>query len=150
MVSLNAKGERIADICHNSVTESSEGWLHRKGKAPADKGLVLIPGSRGSFSYIVKPVGEQTINCCSLAHGAGRKFNRRDCRERFSAKYSVKDLQQTKLGSAVICESKDLLFEEAPAAYKDIDTVINDMVEYGLIDVVAVLKPIITYKTRRR
>lgn len=150
MASINAKGKRLADICHNSVTESDGGWLHRKGAAPTDQGLVLIPGSRGSFSYIVEPIGDHSFNCCSLAHGAGRKFHRRDCRERFSMKYSVKDLQQTRLGSAVICENKDLLFEEAPAAYKDIDVVIKDMVDFGVINVVAILKPIITYKTRRK
>ena len=149
--SINASGQRIADMCHNSVLPCEEGWLHRKGAAPSDgSGLVLIPGSRGSYSYIVKPKGEQGQNCWSLAHGAGRKYHRGDSRERFRRKFSVKDLQQTKMGSCVICENKDLLYEEAPQAYKDIDVVIDDMLGHGVIKVVAVLKPIITYKTRRR
>ena len=148
--SIHGDGQCITDMCHNSVSSCGSGWLHRKGAAPADIDLVLIPGSRGSLSYIVKPIGSQQENCYSLAHGAGRKYHRHDCRGRFREKFSVKDLQQTSLGSSVICENKDLLYEEAPQAYKDIDVVIDDMVQFGVIKVVASLKPLITYKTRRR
>lgn len=147
---LNATGNCVADICHNSVTPSPKGWLHRKGAAPADQQLVLIPGSRGSVSYIVKPIGDQSGNAWSLAHGAGRKWSRSESRDRIRKRYSVESLKQTSLGSRVICENKDLLFEEAPQAYKDIDVVIQDMVDYGVIKVVASLRPVITYKTRRR
>jgi release factor H-coupled RctB family protein len=150
MESINTSGEKVTDICHNSVTSSKWGWLHRKGAAPTDTGLVLIPGSRGSLSYIVEAVGTQDLNCNSLAHGAGRKWSRKDCRERFSRKYSVENLRQTKLGSRVICANKDLLFEEAPMAYKDITVVIQDMVDAGVINVIASLRPLITYKTRKR
>jgi release factor H-coupled RctB family protein len=150
MKSINTSGSRITDICHNSVTKSEYGWLHRKGAAPTDSGLVLIPGSRGALSYIVEAVGDQSQNCSSLAHGAGRKWNRKSCRERFSHKYSVESLRQTKMGGRVICANKDLLFEEAPMAYKDITVVIQDMVDDGVINVIASLKPLITYKTRQR
>ena len=50
----------------------------------------------------------------------------------------------------VICEDKDLLFEEAPMAYKNIDKVIIEMKDAGLIRVLATLKPVITYKVRRQ
>ena len=36
-------------------------WLHRKGAAPTDKGCVVIPGSRGSYSYLVKPNPDELI-----------------------------------------------------------------------------------------
>jgi release factor H-coupled RctB family protein len=49
----------------------------------------------------------------------------------------------------VICEDKALLYEEAPQAYKNITTVIDDLVAMGLIEVIAVLKPLVTYKVRR-
>ena len=146
---INASGQCIADICHNSVTPCPRGWLHRKGAAPADQGLVLIPGSRGTLSYIVKPRGDQSFNAWSLAHGAGRKWNRSQCKARFSKRFSVQDLQQTSLGSRVICENKELLYEEIPEAYKNIDVVIQDMVDLGIIAVVASLRPLISYKTRR-
>jgi release factor H-coupled RctB family protein len=67
-------------------------------------------------------------------------------RERFGARQLV----QTVLGSRVICEDRDLLYEEAPPAYKDIALVIDDLVEAGLISVVASLRPLLTYKTRKR
>jgi len=40
-----------------------------------------------------------------------------------------------------------LLYEEAPEAYKNIERVIEAMVDIGLIKVIATLKPILTYKT---
>lgn len=59
-------------------------------------------------------------------------------------------MRQTELGSRVICEDKDLIYEEAPQAYKNIETVIADMVEFGLVKVIASFKPLITYKVRRQ
>jgi len=49
----------------------------------------------------------------------------------------------------VICEDRELLYEEAPQAYKNITIVINDLVQAGLVDVLAVMKPLVTYKVRR-
>ncbi|EDM28005.1 hypothetical protein LNTAR_11651 [Lentisphaera araneosa HTCC2155] len=146
---LGSQGQRIADINHNTLTPWKQGWLHRKGAAPGDKGIVLIPGSRGSLSYIVRPIGDLDFSACSLAHGAGRKWNRSQCKARFSPRFRVKDLQQTSLGSRVICEDKELLYEELPEAYKNIDVVIQDLVDFGLIEVIASLRPVISYKTRR-
>jgi release factor H-coupled RctB family protein len=48
----------------------------------------------------------------------------------------------------VICENRDLLRQEHGKAYKDIEQVISDMKDLGLLEVVAVLKPVLTYKTR--
>ena len=85
----------------------------------------------------------------SLAHGAGRKWSRSDSRARLEKRFSAKDLTRTELGSRVICENRDLLYEEAPQAYKNITVVIKDLVNAGLIDVIAILKPLVTYKVRR-
>jgi len=49
----------------------------------------------------------------------------------------------------VICEDRELLYEEAPQAYKNITIVIDDLVQAGLVDVLAVMKPLVTYKVRR-
>ncbi len=154
LAKLSAAGERILDRCHNSLTplklDNTSGWLHRKGAAPSDDGLLVIPGSRGSFTYLVQPVGNQEENCFSLAHGAGRKWKRSGIRSRLKKKYTHDSLLQTKLGSRVICEDRDLLYEEAPQAYKNIDVIVQDLQDAGLLKVVAVLQPLITYKTRRR
>ena len=49
----------------------------------------------------------------------------------------------------VICEDKELLYDEAPEAYKGIDRVVADLVDAGLCRVVATLRPVLTYKVRR-
>ncbi len=147
---LGIDGERQLDVCHNSVLPFEGGWLHRKGAAPADQGPVVIPGSRGSLSYLVRPKAENQFALLSLAHGAGRKWKRSDAKSRLSHKYKVTDLTKTDLGGRVICEDKALIYEEAPQAYKDISQVIEDLIQFDLIEVVATLKPVITYKTRRR
>ena len=46
----------IANLSHNLVEATGAGILHRKGTAPADRGLVPIPGSRGTLSYLVEPL----------------------------------------------------------------------------------------------
>ncbi len=170
---LGLESQEILNVSHNTVTEISNDlvipmnatgnkaqcqndsfWLHRKGANPTDQGWVMIPGSRGSLSYLVKPRVQDTdamlLGAFSIAHGAGRKWKRSDVRGRLQHRFKVKDLEVTALGSKVICKSRDLLYEEAPQAYKNIDVVINDMVEAGMIDVIASFRPLITYKTRRK
>ncbi len=153
------QGNCILDVNHNLVSQKQingiNGWLHRKGATPADQGVVIIPGSRGDYSYLVKPVltdkpdnVELAMACLySLAHGAGRKWKRGDCQARLSHKYKREDLLKTDLGSRVICGNKALLYDEAPQAYKKADSIINDLVDAGLIQVIARLKPVLTFKT---
>jgi release factor H-coupled RctB family protein len=146
----------ILDICHNFVEPRSTGgdmvWIHRKGAAPSDRGAVVIPGSRGSYSYVVMPIGDGLANGFSLAHGAGRKIPRGQCKDKFMASYSREDLERVRdkkldIKNQVICGNRDLIFEEHPKAYKNIQQVISDMVDIGIIRVVTTLKPILTYKT---
>ena len=79
---LGGTTQLVIDSCHNSVScrsrnepapsdsaianrQSAIGdslWLHRKGAAPSDRGPVIIPGSRGTFSYLVQPVGDQSAD----------------------------------------------------------------------------------------
>ncbi len=146
---IGADGRCVLDVCHNCVTPHLGGWLHRKGAAPADRGLVAIPGSRGDFSYLVEPLndgGDRALS--SLAHGAGRRWSRSDAHARLSTRFRVADLQRTALGSHVICEDRRLIYEEAPEAYKDIQRVIADLEQAGLVRVVARLRPLLSYKTR--
>jgi release factor H-coupled RctB family protein len=148
---LGASGDALTDSCHNTLTrrqrEGHSGWLHRKGAAPSDQGPQVIPGSRGALSYLVEPVDSGDRAAWSLAHGAGRKWSRGQARQKLGRTHRDA-LTQTELGSQVICEDKQLLYEEAPQAYKDIHRVIQDMEEEGLVRVIATLKPVITYKVR--
>ena len=64
----------------------------------------------------------------------------------------MQQLLQTDLGGVVVCEKKDLVYEEAPTSYKDIDNVIkclaNDVhgESGGIVRILATLRPILTYK----
>ncbi len=122
--------------------------LHRKGAAPSDRGPVVIPGSRGTLSYLVQTSGESASSLDSLAHGAGRKWKRGEARARLNARQRPENLQKTALGGQVICEDKDLLYDEAPEAYKGIDRVVADLVDAGLCRIIATLRPVLTYKLR--
>lgn len=125
-------------------------FLHRKGAAPTDKGPVLLPGSRGAYSYLVLPNLNNTAKSgWSLAHGAGRRLARNAARLGGKAQHpNAKELLITDLQSRVICDDKGLLYEERPEAYKDAACVVADLVSSGLCQVIAVMKPILTYKMR--
>ena len=49
----------------------------------------------------------------------------------------------------VACEERELLYEEALAAYKNIEAVIADLVNAGLVSNIATFRPLLTYKTRK-
>ena len=73
-----------------------------------------------------------------------------EARARVRARFRKEELRRTDLGGMVICEDRDLLYEEAPQAYKDVTQVIGVLLDRGLIRLIATLTPTITYKTRRR
>ena len=83
----------------------------------------------------------------SVAHGAGRKMSRADALRRGRAKHTVEELRRTPVGSLVVCGDRQLLFEEAPTAYKRIEQVIADLVDHDLATPVATTIPLVTYKT---
>lgn len=150
---LGSKATKVLDLPHNFVEPQVHAgrpcWIHRKGSNPGNRGPLVVAGSRGALSYLVEPCGEQLISACSLAHGAGRKWNRTDCRARLRERYNEAALQRTELGGRVICEDRDLLYEEAPQVYKKIEVVVQDLVDAGLVRILATLRPLITYKVRR-
>ncbi len=153
VTTLGGESAHVLDAGHNSIScrnvEGETVWLHRKGAAPSDQGPIVIPGSRGTLSYLVQPTGDGASHGWSLAHGAGRKWTRSETRLRVRERFHRDELVQTGLGGRVICEERDLLYEEAPMAYKNIEVVIGDLVEAGLVSVIATLRPLLTYKTRK-
>jgi len=153
LVRLGVQGTQRLDVNHNTVTreqvDATEGWVHRKGATPMSGERVLIPGSRDHFSYLVRPIRETSASSLgSLAHGAGRKWMRADCKARLGRQIHGKDVSKGVLGSRIICNDKALVYEEAGAAYKPIDTVIDSLVGAGLVEAVASFRPVLTYKTR--
>lgn len=145
----------VNDLAHNMVelqagadAGGADRALHRKGAAASDRGLVPVPGSRGTPSYLVEPLAAARADTlASLAHGAGRKYDRASMHGRVRTKKSdIALLERNPYGGLVVCRDRDLLVEEAPDAYKNIDRVIEDLVAFGLARVVATFRPLVTFK----
>lgn len=149
---IRASGVKVIDVAHNTVLRATsdgvDGWIHRKGANPATEGVVILPGSRDDYTYLVQPASDCGASLDSLPHGAGRKWQRTDCRGRLERIATPASLTRTSFGGRVVCGDKDLIFEEAAQAYKAVDTVLGSLFDAGLVTVVARNKPLLTYKTR--
>lgn len=145
---LGFSGDRkmIIDCKHNFIEKRNDIYIHRKGAVSNEIGPVIIPGSRGDLTYIVIPTNNKEMSAFSLSHGAGRKWPRNICKARLKDKYTKETIKETKMKSSVICHDSNLIFEEAAEAYKNIDNIINCLLEYNLIKVIATMKPLITFK----
>jgi release factor H-coupled RctB family protein len=141
----------IVDLAHNLAEVTPRGVLHRKGAAASDRGLVPVPGSRGTLSYLVAPSGAaRPETLASIAHGAGRKLDRRSMHGRVGTNRSeLEQLARNRFGGVVVCEDRNMLIEEAPDAYKAIEHVIDDLVAFDLARVVATFRPLVTFKSVR-
>lgn len=145
---LRAEARLITDAPHNLLTQTSEGWLHRKGAAVAD-GLAPLAGSRATASYLVTPLGQPDA-LGSLAHGAGRRYDRSSMHGRVRAKKSdIAAMERNPFGGRIICEDRDLLVEEAPLAYKSASAVLADLEATGVARRHATLHPLLTFKKTR-
>lgn len=134
------------ECCHNYLEQTPDGWLHRKGSVSALQKAVVIPGSRGSLTYLCLPGRDTKLSLYSLSHGAGRKWARSICKSRINQMYDRDSIRSTKLKSRVVCHDTNLLFQEAPEAYKNVEQVIQSLQDHSLIQVAAVFRPLITYK----
>jgi release factor H-coupled RctB family protein len=152
LANVKAQGRCVLDVHHNFVAPASidgrDGWLHRKGATPSDAGPVLIPGSRGDYSFLVQPTRMCHDTLLSLAHGAGRKWVRSACKDRLFKLMTPAQMGRTALGGRVICNDRQLIYEEAPQAYKGVDSVVQSLVGAGLVELLARTRPVLTYKTR--
>lgn len=96
----------VADLPHNMLEITSingtQRALHRKGAAASDRGLVPIPGSRGTLSYLVAPLVDAPVAALrSLAHGAGRKYDRASMHGRVrSRKSDLAELKRNPFGAS--------------------------------------------------
>ncbi|WP_305984071.1 RNA ligase RtcB family protein [Roseibium sp. MMSF_3544] len=137
----------VADVPHNLIEDHGGALLHRKGAAKADLPLVPLAGSRDALSFLLAPAGDKPEALASIAHGSGRKYDRRSMTGRAGATRSDRQtLARTSFGGQVVCEDRQLLIEEAPAAYKDPKQVVGDLTANSLAQTVAALKPLLTFK----
>ena len=99
--------------------------------------LGIIPGSMGARSYIVRGKGNpDSFHSCS--HGAGRRMSRGQAKRTLT----VDDLARQTAG--VECRKDADVLDEAPAAYKDIDAVMEN--QRDLVEVVHTLKQVLCVK----
>lgn len=107
--------------------------VHRKGATPAGKNVLgIIPGSMVAPGFIVKGKGvEASVN--SASHGAGRKMSRTAALNSIThnALREVLQKHQVKLIGGGL--------DEAPFAYKDIETVMQS--QQNLVDVLGTFTP---------
>ena len=144
---LRADLRLIADAPHNLIEQRGDMVLHRKGAAKADMPLVPLAGSRDSLSYMLSPNLAAGTALSSLAHGSGRKYDRKSMTGRVGATRSQREqLLRTSFGGHVVCDDRQLLIEEAPSAYKPSGQVLDDLVEFDLARPVASLRPLVTFK----
>ncbi|GMG85981.1 RtcB family protein [Biformimicrobium ophioploci] len=134
-------GEAI-NCHHNYVVREKhfnrDVFVTRKGAIAANVDqLGIIPGSMGTRSYIVRGTGNAE-SFCSCAHGAGRRMSRSEAKRRFKRR----DLEEQTRG--VQCRKDKGVIDEIPAAYKDIDEVMQN--QSDLVDVVHTLRQVICVK----
>jgi tRNA-splicing ligase RtcB len=133
----------VYDLPHNITLAEGAGWVTRKGACPAHSGQpVIVPGSMGAPSYLLVGSGNDRF-LRSASHGAGR------ARSRFDMSRKGADKTDSALGlTGVDCITwrEERRIEEAPAAYKPIQPVIDVQVEAQIVGVVAKMKPVLTFK----
>ena len=170
------EGTKELNLEDSAKNKLKYAYIHRKGAAPTQDPLTSkplsilpLPGSRGTPTLILRPTlsarntwGKK--NALSLAHGAGRAMSRAKALVSMSQKYSgdtrsltvpsnsaaglVKDPKSVKGGTWVICDEKQLVWEEAEDAYKDVVAVGDDLVNAGAAEVLGWLRPRVCYKIR--
>lgn len=129
--------------CHHNYVQQETHFgeklfITRKGAISARQGeLGIIPGSMGSKSYIVRGLGNPQ-SFCSCSHGAGRRMSRSAAKRRFNRF----DLEEQTAG--VECRKDGGVVDEIPAAYKDIDQVMEN--QRDLVEVVHTLKQVVCVK----
>lgn len=106
---------------------------------------VIIPGSMGTSSYVMKGTNKaEKESFGSSAHGAGRAMSRGQAKRKVQGKDLIKNLAEK--GILIFSDSLSGLAEEAPIAYKEIDSVVDITQKAGIAKKVAQLKPLAVIK----
>ena len=129
--------------CHHNYTArekhfGKEVWVSRKGAIDASAGTPgLIPGSMGTRSYVVTGKGSR-VALNSSPHGAGREYSRNAARKTFSR------AQLDAAMEGIEWRRTSAFLDEIPAAYKDIDVVMEDAKD--LVEIRHTLRQIVNVK----
>ncbi len=156
----------IYDITHNIAKvenhvvngKTKKLLVHRKGATrsfgPGNKILgpyekigqpVLVPGSMGTYSYLLtgteKAMNETFGSSC---HGAGRTMSRRQARKSFDFNSLLGNLKRKNI--FIQAKSKKGASEEAPGAYKNVNSVVDIITDEGIAEKIVRLKPMAVIK----
>jgi tRNA-splicing ligase RtcB len=125
-------------------------YVHRKGATRAfAKGReeipkeyraigqpVLIPGSMGTASYLLLGSdGAMKETFGSTCHGAGRTMSRAKAIKSLQPRKVLEELATKGIEVRVV--SKELISEEAPQAYKNVDEVVESVEKAGISKIVS-------------
>ena len=106
---------------------------------------VLVPGDMGTASWVLAgPSKGGNAAFSSSCHGAGRQLSRTAARKSVDARALFERLEQQ--GVHVRAKTPNVLSEEAPEAYKDVDDVVRLTEQAGLARPVARLRPLAVIK----
>ncbi len=158
-VGYEISGSLLYDAPHNLVWSEGQRHLHRKGATPAECNIadpsfpdghpVIVPGSMGDASYILKGCGS-FASLCSAPHGAGRLTARSVARRGSAAELEtirvVTKLDLIRARRDIADEYRRDLLEEAPSQYKPVQPVIDTITDAGIATPVARLRPLLTIK----
>ncbi|GAB4350838.1 MAG: RtcB family protein [Gammaproteobacteria bacterium] len=157
----------LYDVSHNTCkverhrvgSEERPLYIHRKGATralpPGHPGVVealrpfgqpvLIGGSMGTASYVLAgAAGNEHLSFSSACHGAGRAMSRNQAKRRWRGNELVKELASR--GILIRSPSLRGVAEEAPGAYKAVESVVDAAEQAGLARKVARLEPMICIK----
>tara|TARA_B100000965_G_scaffold15252_1_gene11475 strand:- start:8683 stop:10083 length:1401 start_codon:yes stop_codon:yes gene_type:complete len=157
----------VYDVSHNIAKvedhivhgKSCKCCVHRKGATRALGGdhpelanrfssvgqPVLVPGDMGTASWVLAgPKTGSNDAFSSSCHGAGRQLSRTAARKSVDSSALIKRLEES--GIHVRAKTPNVLAEEAPEAYKDVDEVIALTEAANLARPVARLRPFAVIK----
>jgi tRNA-splicing ligase RtcB len=122
--------------CHNQTGSHALPSRYRHLGQP-----VLIPGDMGTSSYLLlgteKAEAETFGSAC---HGAGRVWSRTRALKETERRNVAQELRAQ--GIQVMAASREVLREEVPDAYKDVDKVVDVCVRAGICRKVARMRPL--------
>ncbi len=121
-----------------NLEKKSSFFIHRKGAISAKNGeLAIIPANMKIGCFLVR--GKQNSDFLfSASHGAGRKLSRKVAKEKISLKEFKNEMKDI-----ISIIDRDIL-DEAPAAYKDIEKVLE--YQKDSIEKITHIAPIINWK----
>jgi tRNA-splicing ligase RtcB len=162
---FGGEAEMVYEISHNLVQEETHPdlfrrpvWVHRKGATRALPGghpmlagtrwaatghPVIIPGSMGDFSYVLRPLPGAARCLYSVNHGAGRRKSRTGARREITQAAADKCMRD--LG-VMVNAGGPVPIDESPACYKPAEEVLRAVTEAGLAEVTVRLSPIASIK----